>query len=170
VEIADLELTAAAYTPLVRAEAAYVHRAALQSGAEGFSPLVRASLQAGAKLSAGDYLAALEARSRVREGVRAAFEHGGIDALVLPAAPAPAVTRGVTEVELESGSADLRAAQLALTAPFSLVGAPTASVPFAEADGLPLGLQVVAPWGEDARALDVAAWIEARMAENGVAG
>jgi Asp-tRNA(Asn)/Glu-tRNA(Gln) amidotransferase A subunit family amidase len=63
-------------------------------------------------------------------------------------------------VTLKGGSLPYREAQLALTAPFSLAGVPVAAVPFGSVGGFPASLQVVTPWGEDALALDIAAWAE----------
>jgi aspartyl-tRNA(Asn)/glutamyl-tRNA(Gln) amidotransferase subunit A len=163
VEVEALDLTAAAYTPLVRAEAAFVHRRTLAEVPEGFSPAVRAALEAGAGLPAVDYLQARATRRRVMDGLHQAFRTSGVDALVLPATPSEAVRRGETMIELESGQAVHRDAQLALTAPFSLAGVPAAVVPFARVNGLPVGVQIVCGWGEDARALDVAEWVEAAV-------
>jgi aspartyl-tRNA(Asn)/glutamyl-tRNA(Gln) amidotransferase subunit A len=163
IEVEALDLTAAAYTPLVRAEAAFVHRRALAGAAEGFSPAVRAALHAGAGLPAADFLQARATRRRAMDGLRQAFRTSGVDALVLPATPSEAVRRGETMIELESGQAVHRDAQLALTAPFSLAGVPAAVVPFARVNGLPVGVQIVCGWGEDARALDVAEWVEAAV-------
>lgn len=164
VDIVDLELTAGAYTPLVRAEAAYVHRSALATSRDGFSDTVQAALVAGLSLSAVDYLEARAARRRVRCGLDVMFQHSGIDALIMPATPTQAMPRGTTIVDIESGPALQREAQLALTAPFSLVGAPVVSLPFARVGGLPLGLQVITSWNEDAKALSVAEWLEHHLA------
>jgi aspartyl-tRNA(Asn)/glutamyl-tRNA(Gln) amidotransferase subunit A len=160
VEVEALELTAAAYTPLVRAEAAFVHRRSISQAPDGFSPPVRAALEAGTRLPAVEYLEARATRRRVIQGLRQAFGTSAVDALILPSTPSAALRRGETMIELESGQAVHRDAQLALTAPFSLAGVPTAAVPFGKIDGLPVGVQLVSAWDEDARALDVADWVE----------
>ncbi len=160
VDVEDLELTQDAYTPLVRAEAAFVHRNALRDAPEGFSAPVRKALEGGARMLAIEYLEAQATRSRVCEGVRAAFAASGADALILPATPSEAVRRGGSLVELESGPTLHRDAQLALTAPFSMAGTPAAAVPFGQVNDLPVGVQLVSSWGEDARALNVAEWLE----------
>ena len=54
----EIELAWTCYTPIVRAEAAYVHRAALAQGGEGFSEGVLGPLRAGA-VRADDDLANL---------------------------------------------------------------------------------------------------------------
>jgi aspartyl-tRNA(Asn)/glutamyl-tRNA(Gln) amidotransferase subunit A len=80
--------------------------------------------------------------------------------LAWPASPAPAPLVDSPVVELPSGTAladppNLRQATLA-----NLTGVPGISVPAGEAAGLPVGLQLLAPWGEEARLLDAAEHVE----------
>lgn len=154
----DLELAGAAYTPIVRAEAAFTHRAALQSDPALFG--VREALEAGMRLSAGAYLEARGLRRRVRAGLETSLRE--VDALVLPAAPLPAPLRGTQTVQLESGARAHRDAFIELTLPFSLVGVPALSLPFTRVDCLPVGLQVITAKGNDALALEIGAWLERR--------
>lgn len=165
IEVENLDLTKQAYTPLVRAEAAFVHREALANAPELFSPSARQALEEGAVISASEYLVARATRRRVMEGLRLAFEGAKFDGLVLPTTPGPALTRGQTTIELESGSALHRDAQLALTAPFSMAGVPVVSIPFGRLDRLPVGLQLVTLTGQDALALNLATWAERVLAE-----
>ncbi len=153
-----LERAGESYTPLVRAEAAFVHKAALESQPEGFGDAVRTALEAGRKLSIDAYLEARAVRRLVRAGLEASSRQ--VHALVLPAAPLPAPRRGTLEVELESGLRPHRDAFIELTLPFSLTGFPTLSLPFTKVDDLPVGLQVVTAKGEDALALELGAWLE----------
>ena len=155
----SLELVNAAYSPLVRAEAAFVHRQALKTAPQGFSPVVRAPLELGLKVGAGEYLEALEFRRAVIAGLEDVLSE--CDALLLPAAPLSAAQRGTTTVLLESGPQTHRNAYLELTAPFSLAGLPTLSLPFMLEGGLPVGLQVVGATGADLRVLELGAWLEA---------
>jgi aspartyl-tRNA(Asn)/glutamyl-tRNA(Gln) amidotransferase subunit A len=158
VVIEHFELANQCYTPLVRAEAAFVHRGALANHPEGFSEMVRPALQDGAQISASRYLAARAERRLVRSGLENALRQ--VDALVLPAAPMAAPMRGTQEVLLESGMRPHRNAFIELTVPFSLVGVPTLSLPFAKESGLPVGLQIVTAKGEDALALELGWWLE----------
>jgi Asp-tRNA(Asn)/Glu-tRNA(Gln) amidotransferase A subunit family amidase len=160
IDVPDMDLTLTAYTPIVRTEAWRVHRAALATTPEGFSEPVRRALRGGAVTSGARYAEALRQRSRVVAGLRQAFASAAVDALLLPATPTPPLRRGETEVTLERGSLPYREAQLALTAPFSLAGVPVAAVPFGGGGSFPASLQIVAPWGEDALALNIAAWAE----------
>jgi aspartyl-tRNA(Asn)/glutamyl-tRNA(Gln) amidotransferase subunit A len=160
VKVPDLELSVQAYTPLVRAEAAYVHRAAIFDERASFSEAVSEALVAGLDLSASDCLKARALRARVVEGLRQAFSDSAVDGLLLPTTPSKPLRRGETDVPLEGRSLPYREAQLALTAPFSLAGVPAAALPCGRIDGLPVGCQVVTPWHQDAQALNVAAWAE----------
>ena len=161
--VPDLELTHQAYTTLVRAEAAHVHRSALAVSPEDFSPPVRKALEAGAAMLASKYLEARDQRLRVIEGLRQVFKPEAFDALILPTTPSSALRRGETIVNLESGPVLYRDAQLALTAPFSMAGVPVAAIPFGSIDGLPIGVQVVTYWRKDALALNLASWTERRL-------
>ena len=160
IAVEDLDLTHQAYTPLVRAEAAFVHRAVLAEAPEDFSPPMRKVLEQGTAMLASEYLEARARRRQVIESLGRAFDGSRFDAMVLPTTPGPALRRGQTIIELETGSALHRDAQLALTAPFSMAGVPVAAIPFGQIDRLPLGLQLVTPWGEDALALNLASWAE----------
>jgi aspartyl-tRNA(Asn)/glutamyl-tRNA(Gln) amidotransferase subunit A len=160
IKVPDLDLTAVAYTPLVRAEAAHVHRVTLRDAPESFSDPVRRAMESGAATSAGEYLQARDCRRSVIAGLRQTFTNEKIDAILLPATPSEALRLGETNVVLEGGVASHRDAQLALTAPFSLAGVPAACLPFGSIGDLPVGVQVVGQWNADAQTLDVAQWLE----------
>ena len=148
------------YTPIVRAEGAFVHRAALAAGGEGFSELVIPPLREGEKLLAGAYLEALRQREGVRAGLAAILS--GFDAMLLPTSPVLPPLRGQTEVEVAGGrTMPARDAVLGQTAAFSLVGLPTLAMPMGDVAGLPTSLQVVGAFESDARVLAVGRWIEA---------
>ena len=140
-------------------EAAFVHRRALKTAPQGFGTAVRAALELGLRIGAGEYLEALEFRLDVIAGLQEVLRE--CDALLLPAAPLPASKRGTSTVMLESGPQTHRNAHIELTAPFSLAGLPTLSLPFMLEDGLPVGLQVVGASGADARVLELGVWLEA---------
>lgn len=161
VDAPALALAWQCYTPIVRAEAAWVHRAALAVGAPGFSELVLPALKAGRALAAADYIDALKAR----EGVCAELDAllAGVDALVLPTSAVLPPLRGQDEIEVEGGRTTVREAVLGQTLPFSLCGLPTLSVPVGLVDGLPMGLQLVGRRDGDASLLALGRWIEAAV-------
>ncbi len=145
------------FAPL-RAESVMVHRHVLESQPEAFSEPVRAALLRGYEFSAVQYLAARQAQAEVRRALHAAMVEA--DALLMPAAPGVAPLLGTREIALESGLCELRAAIVSLSLPAAFAGLPAVSVPFARWQGMPLGVQVIAPFGADDVALRCAAWIE----------
>jgi Asp-tRNA(Asn)/Glu-tRNA(Gln) amidotransferase A subunit family amidase len=100
-------------------------------------------------------------RAHLRRETARAFER--VDILAWPASPAPPPLIDSPVVELPSGTAladppNLRQATLA-----NLTGIPGISVPVGAAARLPVGLQLLAPWGEEARLLDAAEHLESRL-------
>ncbi len=158
VEPAHLDLASQCYTPIVRAEAAFVHRLALKNQPQSFNVNILPALEDGTQLSVSTYLQARAERRLVRAGLEATLHQ--IDALVLPTAPLSAQIRGTEEVLLESGTRKHRDAFIELTLPFSLVGLPALSIPFTKESGLPVGLQIVAARGDDSTALELGWWLE----------
>jgi aspartyl-tRNA(Asn)/glutamyl-tRNA(Gln) amidotransferase subunit A len=160
-KIIDIELDVAnaadAFLPL-RADSVIVHRAALETNPDAFAPYVRDTLLRGYEFKAVDYLAARQQQRQMRESIHRSL--AGVDALLLPASPCVAPLRGETEVELESGRHNVRLAILKLCAPFSFAGVPALSLPFAQIAGLPVNAQVITPFGEDARTLQIGQWVE----------
>src|SRR5439155_25519563 len=78
-----------------------------------------------------------------------------------PAAPAPAPRIEDPTARLPSGQVPADLANVRLGGIANLAGTPAISVPcgFSSAS-LPIGLQLLAPWGEDARLLDLASLLE----------
>lgn len=138
--------TADVFLPL-RAESSITHQRAIAAEPEHFSPFVRSELERGLKVTAVDYLAALQLQRQLRAEANAALHK--VDAMLMPATPTTALPRGSTEIELESGRTTLRAGYMHLARPLSLLGLPTLSLPFANIDGLPVGVQIATPSGTD---------------------
>ena len=114
-------------------------------------PKVGAMLERGAGLSAGEYDEARRGANQARREAKALFQD--VDAILTYAAPGAAP-------ELELGTTgDPRYNRL-----WTLLGTPCISVPgLTGLDGFPIGIQVVAPFGRDALALDVAGFVEAAL-------
>ncbi len=147
------------YTTIVRAEAAFVHRAALAAGGEGFSDAVLAPLRDGECIHAQVYLEAMRERERLRAELDAVLR--GHDALVLPVSAIPPPPRGRTHEAVEGGTLTVREAVLGQTLPFSFVGLPALAMPAGIADGMPAALQVVGARDRDASLLALGRWLEA---------
>ncbi|TMK71360.1 MAG: amidase [Actinobacteria bacterium] len=102
---------------------------------------------------------ALRVRTLVRRSLAEVFEH--VDVLAWPtvAAPAPPLENPTVEVPSGTYPADYVNPRQAGIA--NLAGVPAISVPVARSsDGLPIGLQLLAPWGRDELLLDVAEALE----------
>ncbi len=94
------------------------------------------------------YARAQAFRARLKAEARGLF--GEVDLLLLPTAPHPAFPLGGRPDPLSLYREDL------YTVGASLAGLPALSFPAGWAEGLPVGLQLLAPWGEDERLLRAA--------------
>jgi Asp-tRNA(Asn)/Glu-tRNA(Gln) amidotransferase A subunit family amidase len=139
-----------AYTPLVLSEAAHVHARALTSKTPGFIPATETNLRVGAALSEADVAAARARRASYGARLEALFRE--VEVLLGPAVPDVAPRFDQEELVVAEGAVPVRRAVLRLTAPWSLLGAPTLCLP-RPLGGLSVGVQLVAPWGHDAALL-----------------
>jgi Asp-tRNA(Asn)/Glu-tRNA(Gln) amidotransferase A subunit family amidase len=98
-------------------------------------------------------------RAELRRSAARAFER--VDALAWPATPAPAPPIEDPRVDLPSGRVPADAANTRLGGFANLTGLPVITVPAGlSSKALPLGLQILAPWKEDERLLDLAELFE----------
>jgi aspartyl-tRNA(Asn)/glutamyl-tRNA(Gln) amidotransferase subunit A len=163
-EIAATEIIATVYVNLVLPEAAYLHRQWLAAHAELYSPTVRARLESGQQIPAIAYVAAMEARQRLRHAVDTALD--GCDALVLPTLPILAPPIGAVDVAIDPSRPErvaVRTAMLKHTQLFNITGHPAISLPL-PVEGLPVGLQLVGRLSRTADLLAVAAVCERALA------
>ena len=148
------------WLPIRLAEAASFHRKWLQDTPELYGEDVRRSLEQGMKVSAVDYVGAINSRPNLIERFLAAMND--VDILAVPTACIPAPRIGRTEVEIGGSHVEVRAALIRLTTPFNAVGFPAISVPAGTVDGLPVGAQLVARPFEEEKLLAVADALEAK--------
>lgn len=144
-----------AYSPIVLSEAAHVHTDALRQDDPGFLPFTLGALRQGQAITEAEYRAAFDRRAAygaLLDGLLTAY-----DVLLAPAVPTPPPLIGQDEVDIGEGRVPLRRAVLRLTAPFSLLGAPTLALPSA---ALFVGVQLVGRHGQDDRLLGLGLALE----------
>ena len=147
------ERAAAVHLGIMRREVGHALAPWWERGAADLSDAVRTHIGAGREIDATAYLTLLDEA----DAMRRAFAHAlaPYDAALTPAAPGPA------PAGLEfTGS---RAQTLLWTS----LGVPAVNAPVLSLDSLPLGLQVVGRFGDDAATLRAAAWCAARLHEAG---
>jgi aspartyl-tRNA(Asn)/glutamyl-tRNA(Gln) amidotransferase subunit A len=124
-----------------------------------YSPDVARWVEPALRLTLDDYLIGQLDRERARHDYLMAFTE--VDVLIGPTQAFPAPEIGQDRVVLGGADHDLLMAIVAYTAPCNLTGMPGVSVPAGfSREGLPVGVQIVAPHFEEARALRVAKAIE----------
>jgi aspartyl-tRNA(Asn)/glutamyl-tRNA(Gln) amidotransferase subunit A len=122
------------------------------------SPLGRGLLKYRLMLPAAATVKSHQVRRMARQVLAAAFDE--VDLIAWPTVPAPAPPLEAPLVELPSGTLTADAANVRGGALANLTGIPAISVPVGTAEGLPIGLQLQAPWGRDELLLDAAEALE----------
>jgi len=150
----------ACYFLIARSEAHARWRATLAAHPEDLNALTRRSFAIGALIPPDAVADAIRLRIRLRAELAAATAM--VDVLALPTLPDEAG-------DLDAGDAFSRPDTAPYTRPFSLAGVPAISIPSGfGARGRPLGLQLVAPHGTDARLLAIATAAELVLPATGM--
>lgn len=123
-------------------------------------PDYRAVVEAGRGYSGVDYIEAGYRRGSVRSAFLSLFEQ--VDVLVTPTVAVTAFEAGTLGVDRIDGRAvDPHLGWSPFSWPINLAGLPAATVPCGfDGDGLPIGLQIVAPWLDEQAIFRVAAAFE----------
>lgn len=130
---------------------------------EKFDPTLLKTIEQGRPYSAADLCAAQFARTELFAKIQAVFST--FDVIASPTISTPALPVGLdphAETMIAGQNAGgIRAAWYPYTYPFNLTGHPALSLPCGlSSNGLPIGLQLVARWHQDAYLLDLAAELE----------
>lgn len=140
----------AAHRTIMRVEAAAFHADMFATQREQYGAKLRQTIETGLVIPGVEYLRAQRLRRRFQDELPQMFD--GVDVLLTPATPTPAPPDLTT-------TGDPR-----FQSPWTYAGAPTLALPSGLShDGLPLGVQLIAPVGQEERLLRVARWCEATL-------
>ena len=111
-----------------------------------------------ARYSGADYGRAILEQNAYADAVRRFFDR--YDLLLTPTLPVTAFAAGDDGPGTVAGTPRRFLEWTAFTYPFNLTGQPAATLPCGEVDGLPVGLQLVGRWRDDAGVLRASAAVE----------
>lgn len=150
----DIAAIAKRHLWLIAAEFADEHRAWFDGHSALYRPRTAAFVEQGRAVTAGQREEGLLSLAELRARLRAAMDEHGVDAWVSPAATGPA----------PAGLASTGDPSMNL--PWTHAGLPAITLPAGRAaNGLPLGLQIAARFGEDEALLGWAEEMEAAVAD-----
>jgi aspartyl-tRNA(Asn)/glutamyl-tRNA(Gln) amidotransferase subunit A len=136
-------------------EALSYHWKWLQTRAKEYGADVRERMKESENQRTVDYLHAQEQRRRFTENFVKVFD--SVDVLIAPTLPVPPPLIGQKEIPWGRTKEDVRAALLRMTRPGNLTGLPAISLPCGlTAEGLPVGLQILARHSHEPTLLRVA--------------
>jgi len=136
---------------VMEAEQAVNYGGFWERGRDQISPTLRAMIERGQTTTAVEWHRAVATAAALRRSLAPWFDR--YDAIVTPAAT------GEAPVGLQHTGNPV------FCTIWSLLGLPTISLPLLRGpSGLPLGVQLVGGWGEDARLLRAATWLDAQIA------
>jgi aspartyl-tRNA(Asn)/glutamyl-tRNA(Gln) amidotransferase subunit A len=154
ITIDHLELAGAALMVRLGAEASCPPQSVL----DVLSPATRAILLSSLLRPASAVGKADRVRAAIRRAVANALDD--VDVIAWPTVPAPAPPLDRPFVELPSGTMPADVVNMRQAGVGNLTGQPGISIPVGFVDGLPVGLQLLGPWGDEALLLAAAEHLE----------
>lgn len=134
-------------TPMLLADAADFHRAALEDPTSGLGDDIRERMMIGYRATGIDYARAMRAKERWVRCLEEVFQK--VDCILTPTVAGPAPLAEASR-EMILATKDLTR----FTFAWSFAEVPALSVPCGfTADGLPLGMQLIGPWWSESRLL-----------------
>lgn len=145
--LGDVEDVNDRHQALVAAETALSHSERFAEYGNLYAEATADLIREGHEVSVGELSEARTGRGKLREDVERTMDRGGIDLWLCPGAPGPA-PEGIDTT-----------GDPVMNLPWTHSGQPAMALPAGELDGLPLGLQCVARYGDDERLVQWAAGI-----------
>jgi amidase/aspartyl-tRNA(Asn)/glutamyl-tRNA(Gln) amidotransferase subunit A len=169
VTLPDVAIARAAAFAITSSEGGALHLPTIRNRYDDYEPLSRDRFIAGALMLAAWYMKAQRFRSVFQKNMLQIFQEN--DLLIAPATPCQAPAIGTEWLAINGKRFPSRPSMGLLTQPISFIGLPVVVVPVPQANGLPIGVQLIAaPWREDL-ALRAAFYLEkAGVAKAPVAG
>jgi AtzE family amidohydrolase len=158
-DLPDVAAARASGFVITASESGELYRGELQTHYADMEPLNRDRMLAGSLLPATWYVQAQRFRQQFLRQMLGLFER--FDLLVAPATPCVATEIGQQYLELPGGRVPARPSIGLLTQPVSFIGLPVVAVPLPTANGMPIGVQLIAAPGREDIALAAAAALEA---------
>jgi 1-carboxybiuret hydrolase len=148
---------AAAFT-ITMIEGASLHHHRIRERPQDFDPEVRDRLIAGAMLPGDWYVQAQKFRRWFLNETLRLFRD--TDLILAPATPITAPLIDQRTFEVDGQELPVRPNLGLFTQPISFIGLPVVAVPVWPETGMPIGVQIIAAPGEEAKALRAAHWLE----------
>jgi 1-carboxybiuret hydrolase len=143
---------------ITASEGGALHQHRLRTRASDFDPHTRPRLLAGNLIPASWAFQAQRFRRWFYEQMMCVFND--VDIILAPATPCSAQLLGQTTMSINGIEMPTRPNIGMFTQPISFIGLPVVTVPIQQSNGMPIGVQIIAPpWREDL-ALSVAAYVE----------
>jgi aspartyl-tRNA(Asn)/glutamyl-tRNA(Gln) amidotransferase subunit A len=156
VEIPGIEEVEEVAVPIILSEASYYHKKWYPQREDDYSPGTFANIKEGFNVSGVNYVEALAKKQQFRETVNEAFKE--VDLLVCPTVPYPATEK---DPSFEGGDIDISKR----TIPFNTSGHPalTISAGNTASSNLPVGIQMVGRYDDEATIYKVAQALETAL-------
>ncbi|KAJ54705.1 glutamyl-tRNA amidotransferase [Actibacterium mucosum KCTC 23349] len=162
----DIDRYFAAWEAILHCEASAYHQPLLQTRAEGFSPVTRAHLEAGTRLTGVELLTAQKLRGDLIRYLTT--DLGDWDALVLPTLPVPAPAHGEDWQEFGNRRVTTQDSMTWFCWLGNLSGLPCVTLPIAKSSkGLPIGMMLMGRPGADEALLAAALRIDHTLKSKG---
>jgi aspartyl-tRNA(Asn)/glutamyl-tRNA(Gln) amidotransferase subunit A len=143
-----------AFGLIQKSEAYEVHSERVLYHPELYQIEVLERLLAAQSVKGWEYVQAMHIRQTLQQSMLKIFKE--FDLLVMPTVPILAPKLYKRALEIGGSNVHVRDALLSLTSPWNLLGLPAISIPCGLVEGLPIGLQLIAPLGKDDFLLEIA--------------